>query len=100
VDVFSVAGAIVVPNVKSAIKRVRTNEKRRVRNRRDRARLRTALKRLRESAEAGKAHEQLQRATSLLDKSARKGLIHPNKAARDKSRLARLAKRLSEGSPS
>ncbi|MBA2564893.1 MAG: 30S ribosomal protein S20 [Gemmatimonadetes bacterium] len=81
-----------MPNVKSAIKRVRTSAERRIRNRHDRARLRSTVKRAREEAGGGSAGEVLERAMSLLDKAARKGLIHRNKAARDKSRLMRLAR--------
>lgn len=85
-----------MPNVKSAIKRARTSQASRLRNRRDRARLRTALKRVRESQDLQSARANLERALSLLDRSARKGLIHANKAARDKSRLTRFARRLEE----
>jgi small subunit ribosomal protein S20 len=85
-----------MPNVKSAVKRARTNDVRRARNRRDRSRLRTALKHVREAGDAQTAEENLKRAISLLDRSARKGLIHPNTAARAKSRLTRLARSLRE----
>lgn len=80
-----------MPNVKSAIKRVKKSEAQRARNRRDRSRLRTALKRVLGAAEASEEERtaELRAATSLLDRAARKGLIHPNKAARDKSRLSR-----------
>ncbi len=85
-----------MPNVKSAIKRVRTSEKRRAANRRDRSRLRSALKNARQADAPGSAEERLREAVSLLDRSARKGLIHPNKAARDKSRLTRAARAAAE----
>ena len=85
-----------MPKVKSAIKRVRKSEAERARNRRDRARLRTAVKRVRESSDPGATEESLARALSLLDRSAGKGLIHRNKAARDKSRLTRLARKLGQ----
>jgi small subunit ribosomal protein S20 len=52
------------------------------------------VKRVRQSQDAQAAREGLERAISLLDRSARKGLIHPNKAARDKSRLTRLVRAL------
>lgn len=80
-----------MPNVKSAIKRMRTNKIREQRNRSRRSRLRTALKRveLAESAEAAEANFQV--AKSLLDRAAARRLIHPNKAARVKSRLAAVA---------
>jgi small subunit ribosomal protein S20 len=84
-----------LPNVKSAEKRMRTNAVRAERNRQARSRLRTALKKVRqaETAEVGAAA--LQEAISLLDKAARKRLIHPNKAARAKSRLSGAVKKLS-----
>lgn len=86
-----------MPNVKSAVKRMRTNEARRARNRRDRSRLRTAVKRVREADEAAPSADDLRRAISLLDRSARKGIIHANKAARDKSRLTRLLRKREGG---
>jgi small subunit ribosomal protein S20 len=85
-----------MPNVKSAVKRVRTSQARRARNRRDRSRLRSAVKRVRQAADATAAEASLQQAASLMDRAARKGIIHPNKAARDKSRLSRLARSLRE----
>ena len=77
-----------MPNVKSAEKRMRTNAIRAERNRAFRSRLRTALKKVRtaENTEAGQTA--LREATSLLDRAARKRIIHPNKAARAKSRLS------------
>jgi small subunit ribosomal protein S20 len=83
---------IAVPNVKSAVKRVRTSASRRARNRSARARLRTAVKQVRQAADPRTAEEVFRKAASLLDRAARKGLIHPNKAARDKSRLSRLTR--------
>ncbi len=59
-----------------------------VRNRAQRSTLRTALKTAK-SSEA--TPEQLKTAASLLDRAARKGLIHKNAAARNKSRLAKKA---------
>lgn len=76
-----------MPNVKSAEKRARTNEKRRLRNRRDRTRLRSAIKRVRQADSAGEAREALTAAESLLDRLATKGILHRNTAARHKSRL-------------
>lgn len=77
-----------MPNVKSAEKRMRTNKIREERNKAARSRLRTAIKKARQ-AEGEGADAALKQATSLLDRAARKRLIHPNKAARLKSRLAR-----------
>ncbi len=76
-----------MPNVKSAAKRARTNLKRRERNRRDRTRLRTAIKKVRQADSAESSRTALRDAESLLDRCATKGVIHANTAARHKSRL-------------
>ena len=79
-------------NIKSQIKRVKTNEKRRQRNKSVRSSVRTAVRRFREAAEAGDAEKatELQRAAAkALDKAASKGVIHKNQAANRKSALSR-----------
>jgi small subunit ribosomal protein S20 len=81
-----------VPNIRSAKKQLRQNRQARVRNREQRAELRTALKRVRAAASPADAAKAYQAAEVLLDRAARKGLIHGNAAARQKSRLARLTK--------
>lgn len=80
-----------MPNVKSAEKRMRTNKIREERNKAARSRLRTAIKKVRQSdnADPENAEARYQEAKSLLDRAARKRLIHPNKAARLKSKLAK-----------
>jgi len=78
-------------NTKSAEKRNRQSEERRVRNRAQRSRLRTAIKKLRTavaSGDAALAQELLPGTLSIIDKTAQKGVIHDNAAARTKSRLA------------
>jgi small subunit ribosomal protein S20 len=77
-----------VPNIASAKKNMRKSRAAAVRNRAQRSALRTALKKARTDA----APEVSTFAVSLLDRAARKGLIHKNKAARHKSQLARKAK--------
>src|SRR5690606_18520658 len=80
---------ILLPNIKSAKKDMRKARAATIRNRAGRSALRTALKR----ASAPEATEEQRRhAITLLDRAARKGLIHRNAAARRKSRLARAAK--------
>ena len=77
-------------NTKSAEKRIRQAEKRRVRNRYHRSRMRTAIKRLRGLIDEGKsteARETLQGTLGLIDATAQKSVIHRNAAARTKSRL-------------
>ena len=83
-----------MPNVKSAEKRMRTNEIRAERNRQYRSRLRTALKKVRKADSAEVATQALHEVTSLLDRAARKRIIHPNKAARAKSRLSAFVRGL------
>ena len=75
-----------MPNIASARKNMRKSRAAQVRNRAQRSALRTALKKAR--VEGASADERL-KATSLLDRAARKGLIHKNAAARHKSRLAK-----------
>ena len=78
-----------MPNVKSAEKRMRTNKIREQRNKAARSRLRTAIKKARQVTEGEGVETAFLQAKSLLDRAARKRLIHPNKAARLKSQLAR-----------
>ena len=73
-----------MPNIKSAKKRVLVNETKNLQNKMQKSAFRTQLKTL----EAEKSPENLQKAYSLVDKAAAKGLIHANCAARKKSRLA------------
>jgi small subunit ribosomal protein S20 len=77
-----------VPNIASAKKNMRKSRAATVRNRAQRSALRTALKKARAEAAAA---EDVTKAVSLLDRAARKGLIHRNAAARYKSRLAKTA---------
>lgn len=79
-------------NIKSAIKRNKQNEKRRLRNRIIRGRARTTLKKARmvlAGNDAEAARQASLEAISVLDKAAAKGVLHKNNAARRKSRLMR-----------
>lgn len=81
-----------MPHHKSAKKRIKTNEISRERNIANRTLVRHAVRDLRGAMADGKAPaaevtKQLGEVESLLDKMGRKGIIHPNKAARLKSRL-------------
>jgi small subunit ribosomal protein S20 len=81
-----------VANIKSQIKRNRQNEVRRQRNRRERSSLRTRVRRFSEAIESGdraEAAEAYRVAARAFDRAASKGVIHKNKAANSKSRLAR-----------
>lgn len=87
-----------MPNIKSAIKRVKTSEKRRLRNASQKSALRTAVKTA-ESAlhnNVDSAKDALLVATKKLDKAVTKGLIHKNTANRKKSRLAKKLNALSK----
>ena len=79
-------------NTKSAIKRIKQNHKRRLRNRLFTGRARTFVKNARSTLEEGTATDARAAtiaAISALDKAAEKGIIHKNNAARRKSRLMR-----------
>lgn len=78
-------------NIKSQIKRNRQNEERRIRNKAVRSELKTRTKRVLVAANAGSEDvgDELVMAIKRLDKAAAKGVIHPNQAARRKSRLTR-----------
>ncbi|UJF35040.1 30S ribosomal protein S20 [Paenibacillus hexagrammi] len=80
-----------MPNIKSAIKRVKVSEKRRLRNASQKSALRTAVKAFETAASTNveTAQEALVNASKKLDKAASKGLIHKNAANRKKSRLAK-----------
>jgi len=79
-----------LPNIKSAIKRDKQNEKRRLRNRVHRGRARTFVRKAKDLIEEGSLEEARAatlQAISALDKAAEKGVIHRNNASRRKGRL-------------
>ena len=79
-------------NIKSQIKRIKTNEKARLRNKAVKSSLKTAVRKTREAVAAGdkaKATELLEASSRQLDKAASKGVIHANQAANKKSALAK-----------
>ena len=83
-----------MPNVKSAKKRVKTNKKCEIRNTAARSAFRTALKKADKAVASGDPKEidsALPAALQMIGRSARKGIIHANKAARQESRLVRKA---------
>ena len=75
-------------NHKSALKRIRSSEVKRVRNRYQHKTTRNALKALRSETDKKAAAEQLPIVSSMLDKLAKTNVIHKNKAANLKSKLA------------
>ena len=79
-------------NIKSQIKRIKTNEKARQRNVAVKSALKTAVRRVRTAAASGDAEAAataLSTASKALDKAASKGVIHKNQAANRKSGLAK-----------
>jgi small subunit ribosomal protein S20 len=83
-----------VANIKSQLKRIKTNEKARQRNKAVKSSLKTSVRHFREAADAGdaaKANEMLAAASRQLDKAAGKGVIHANQAANRKSAMAKRA---------
>lgn len=80
---------------KDALKRIKQNEKRRMRNRHHRSRMRNQVKKLRGAIEGGDqatAQEELRKAVSVIQRLASKGVIHRNQAARRVKRLAHAVK--------
>jgi small subunit ribosomal protein S20 len=86
-----------VANIKSQVKRNRTNERARLRNQSVKSAVRSAIRAFREAADAGdkeKAGELLASTSRKLDKAASKGVIHKNQAANKKSALAQALNKL------
>lgn len=87
-------------NIKSQKKRIKTNEKARLRNRAAKAEMKTAVRRVREAVEAVEAGdkalatEAASKACRLFDKAVSKGIIHKNQAANRKSGVMALANSL------
>ena len=81
-------------NIKSQIKRIKTNEKARLRNKIVRSSLRTAVRKFRDALTAGDKtviNAELRNASQALDVAVAKGVIHSNTAANKKSSMARAA---------
>ena len=82
-------------NHKSAEKRIRANEKKRVLNRYQHKTTRTYMKKLSETTSRDEAQELLKKVSGMIDKLAKKNIIHWKKAANQKSRLAKQVAKLS-----
>ena len=76
-------------NHKSALKRIRSNDKKRLRNRFQHKTTRNAVKKLRELTDRKKADVLLKSVISMLDKLSKNNIIHSNKAANLKSKLTK-----------
>ncbi|MBX2968425.1 MAG: 30S ribosomal protein S20 [Cyclobacteriaceae bacterium] len=81
-------------NHKSAEKRIRANEVKRVRNRYQHKTTRTFIKKLRTTTVKSEAEALLKEATAMIDKLAKKNIIHWKKAANQKSNLAKYVNKL------
>jgi small subunit ribosomal protein S20 len=81
-------------NHKSAIKRIRANNVKRLLNRYQAKSTRTFVKRLRNTTDKVEAQELFKKVSSMLDKLAKKNIIHKKKASNNKSKLAKLVNSL------
>ena len=87
-----------MPNIKSAKKRMELSRAANTRNRVNRSRIKTAIRRVREAENAETAQLHMKEAIALLDRAANKRLMHPNRAARMKGQIARLVNEMSAAS--
>ncbi len=81
-------------NHKSSLKRIRANDKKRLRNRYYAKTMRNAIKSFRDLEDKAVAAEKLPSLVSLIDKIAKKSIIHKNKAANLKSKLTKKVNKL------
>lgn len=81
-------------NHKSALKRIRANNAKRLRNRYQLKTTRTFIKRLRSTTVKAEAQELYKTVSSMVDKLAKKNIIHKNNAANKKSKLAKFVSKL------
>ena len=82
-----------MPNIKSAKKRVLTNNKKGIANKAEVSKMKTSIKNVEKDAKHNNKNdikENLKIAIKNIDKACSKGLIHKNKAAREKSRLTKI----------
>lgn len=82
-------------NHKSALKRIRANEAKRLRNKYQHKTTRTFIKKLKSVTDKVEALELFKTVTSMIDKLAKKNVIHKNNAANKKSKLAKFVNALS-----
>jgi len=84
-----------MPNIKSAQKRMELSRAARLKNRAERSKIRTAMKRVRQAATAEEGQARLVEAQAVLDRAANRRLYHPNAVARLKGQLMRHVASLS-----
>jgi small subunit ribosomal protein S20 len=90
-------GCSGVANIKSQLKRIKQDERRRLRNKSVKSSIKTSIRRFREASVSGDREatdEALQAASRKLDKAVSKGVIHANQAANKKSAMARAANKI------
>ena len=88
---------MILSSIKSAIKRVEVNQKKRMRNRMVVSAMRTTVKKFEAAAQAGAADAKaLSVVSGAIDKAAAKGVIHKNAANRKKARLAKRLNKAAE----
>lgn len=83
-----------MPQHKSAIKRLRQDEKRKEHNNTRRSKMRTLVRKVTTSTEKESAEKNLKEAVSFIDRLSVKGIIHKNTAARKKSKLTKFVNNL------
>jgi small subunit ribosomal protein S20 len=81
-------------NHKSALKRIRANEAKRLRNKYQTKTTRTFIKKLTTTTDKAEAQELFKKVSSMIDRLAKRNIIHKNNAANKKSKLARLVNKL------
>ena len=87
-------GCNSVANIKSQLKRIKQDERRRLRNKSVKSSIKTSIRRFREASAYGDPEatsDALQAASRKLDKAVSKGVIHANQAANKKSAMAKSA---------
>ena len=91
-----------MPNTKSAEKQVRVQERRRLRNQAVRSETRTHIRKAHEAISGGESDagaDPIRSAISAIDRAAKKGVLHPNNAARRKSRLMKKVNQQAASAP-
>lgn len=88
-----------MPNIKSVLKDVKKSRENRLRNIATRSKIKTFVKKTKSAISEGadNAAEVLNQTVSIVDKAAKRGIIHPNAAARRKSRLMKRANKANVG---
>ena len=84
----------IMADHKSALKRIRSNQSKRLRNRYQHKTTRTYVKKLESTTDKSEAQAMLKEASGMIDKLAKKNIIHKNKAAHQKSRLTKYVNSL------